>query len=366
MINERLYLLEILRFVAAFTIMYGHFIVHYIFFEIDFQKGFFPIFHNPYGSLSVPFFFMMSGAIFAMKYGKTILKNNISIYNFTLRRIARLYPLHIITLLVVALTQFYIFKDSGKYYYIENNDVYHFILNIFFASDWGFQRGNSFNSPFWSVSHEFLIYVIFYFVCRNNIFRNKPIWQKYLSFLVLIFLLRHSEHNGFINLLIVKVPFYDLVFQSMFTFFSGALLYEFTIFFNAKYKGYLKTLLIIIILFIAYISSNLVKAEGIPFGTLGYSILFVSLLFDLNYKEGFSELYQNISLCLGGISYSIYLIHMPIIFIMGLIQIKYNYFNMLGLYTLLSYLVLCLILGLISFNYFEKPLQKKIINIFTK
>ena len=366
MVNERLYLLEILRFFAAFTIMYGHFIVHYIFFDIDFQKGFFPLFHNPYGSLAVPFFFMMSGAIFAMKYGKTILSNNISIYNFTLRRIARLYPLHIATLLVVALTQFYIFNISGKYYYIENNDTYHFMLNLFFASDWGLQKGNSFNSPFWSVSHEFLIYIIFYFVCRNKIFRTKPIWQKYLSFLLLIFLLRHSEHGGFINLLIIKIPFYDLVFQSMFTFFGGALLYEFTIYFNTKYKGYIKYLFIILILVIAYISSNQVKAEGISFGTLGYSILFLSLLFDLNYKEGVSKFYQNISIYLGGVSYSIYLIHMPIVFIMGLIQIKYNYFNMLGLYTLLFYLVFCLILGYISFAYFEKPLQKKIINIFSK
>ena len=135
---------------------------------------------------------------------------------------------------------------------------------------------------------------------------------------------------------------------------------------NAKYKGYIKSLLIIIILVIAYILSNLVKAEGVSFGTLGYSILFLSLLFDLNYKEGLSKFYQNTSIYLGGVSYSIYLIHMPIVFIMGLIQIKYSYFNMLGLYTLLFYLVLCLILGFISFAYFEKPLQKKILSIFTK
>lgn len=346
--------------------MYGHFIVHYLFFDIDFQKGYFPIFHNPYGSLAVPFFFMMSGAIFAMKYGKIILKNNISIYNFTLRRIARLYPLHIVTLLIVAITQYYIFNISGKYYYIENNDIYHFILNLFFASDWGFQKGNSFNSPFWSVSHEFLIYLFFYFVCRNKIFLDKPIWYKYLSFLILIFLLRHAENNGFINLLIIKIPFYDFVFQSMFTFFGGALLYEFTIFFNTKYKNHLKTFLVLIILIIAYFLSNIIKAEGIPFGTLGYCILFLSLLFDLNYKEGSSKLFQKSSVNLGGISYSIYLIHMPIVFIMGIIQIKYDYFNILGYKAILFYLILCLTLGFISFKYLEKPFQKKIINTFSK
>ena len=31
-------------------------------------------------------------------------------------------------------------------------------------SYWGFENGNSFNGPFWSVSVEFLIYVLFFFV----------------------------------------------------------------------------------------------------------------------------------------------------------------------------------------------------------
>lgn len=363
--NERLYLLEILRFVAAFTIMYGHFIVHYLYFGIDPDIGFFPKYVNPYGSLAVPFFFMMSGAIFAMKYGKVILNQEISFHNFTLRRIARLYPLHLLTLIVVAITQYFIFNIEAKYYYIENNDLYHFILNLFFASDWGFQSGNSFNSPFWSVSHEFLIYILFFYVCKTSFLSQKPIWQKYLFFMFLIFILRHAEAHGYINLIIFKIPVYDLILQSIFTFFGGALMFEFFLYLNSLKKK-LKIILFLITFIILYLISTKIKNEGIPFGSLGYAILLFALLLDFNYREGFSSIYERIAQFLGGISYSIYLIHMPVIFIMGLFQINYKFFDLLGPYSVMLYLLISLSLGSISFQFFEKPIQKIILKKFSK
>lgn len=363
--NERLYLLEILRFFAAFTIMYGHFIVHYLYFEIDPETGFFPNYVNPYGSLAVPFFFMMSGAIFAMKYGKVILNQEISFYHFTLRRIARLYPLHILTLIIVAVTQHLIFDLEGKYYYIENNDLYHFILNLFFASDWGFHSGNSFNSPFWSVSHEFLIYILFFYVCKISFLSQKPIWQKYLFFMFLIFLIRHAEAHGYINLIILKIPVYDLILQSIFTFFGGALMFEFFLVLNSLRKK-LKIILFIATFITLYIISTKIKNEGIPFGSLGYAILLAALLIDFNYKDGFSVLYEKIAFFLGGLSYSIYLIHMPVVFIMGWFQLNYKLFDFLGPFSLMLYISISLILGCLSFKFFEKPIQKLILKKFSK
>ena len=42
------------------------------------------------------------------------------------------------------------------------NDLYHFLLHLFFISGWGFQEGSSFNNPVWSVSVELVIYVFFF------------------------------------------------------------------------------------------------------------------------------------------------------------------------------------------------------------
>lgn len=46
------------------------------------------------------------------------------------------------------------------------NDLYYFVLQLFVASDWGLQAGDSFNGPIWSISVELLVYVIFFVVLR--------------------------------------------------------------------------------------------------------------------------------------------------------------------------------------------------------
>ena len=46
------------------------------------------------------------------------------------------------------------------------NDLKHFLLNLAFASYWGFQDGQSFNGPSWSISAEILVYVLFFGLSR--------------------------------------------------------------------------------------------------------------------------------------------------------------------------------------------------------
>jgi peptidoglycan/LPS O-acetylase OafA/YrhL len=50
------------------------------------------------------------------------------------------------------------------------NDAYHFMLHVFFMSHWGFEVGESFNQPIWSVSVEIFIYIVF-FALLKYIFR---------------------------------------------------------------------------------------------------------------------------------------------------------------------------------------------------
>lgn len=111
-----------------------------------------------YGEYAVPFFWMISGFIFSFVYQN----QSVSFWNFSIRRFARLYPLHFATLLIVAALQFLLFLQISTNLFIPNNDLYHFILNVFFVSAWGFEDGLSFNGPIWSVSVELIIYVCFW------------------------------------------------------------------------------------------------------------------------------------------------------------------------------------------------------------
>ena len=60
--------------------------------------------------------------------------------------------------------------DYGNFQLGYINDLYHFFLQIFFISAWGFENGNSFNAPIWSVSVEIGIYILFFLLL--NIFKK--------------------------------------------------------------------------------------------------------------------------------------------------------------------------------------------------
>jgi peptidoglycan/LPS O-acetylase OafA/YrhL len=111
-----------------------------------------------HGEYAVPFFWMISGFIFSFVYHA----QQVSFWNFSVRRFARLYPLHFMTLFLVAMLQLLLFLQIATNLFIPNNDLYHFVLNIFFVSAWGFEEGLSFNGPIWSVSVELIIYICFW------------------------------------------------------------------------------------------------------------------------------------------------------------------------------------------------------------
>ncbi|MEN5180671.1 acyltransferase [Comamonas testosteroni] len=112
-----------------------------------------------YGANGVQFFWVLSGFVFFHAYRS---RENISFKKFFINRFSRLYPLHFITLLLIALLQIFSQYAIGHQQIYPFNDFYHFILNIFLASHWGFQKGYSFNTPIWSVSIEIITYILFF------------------------------------------------------------------------------------------------------------------------------------------------------------------------------------------------------------
>lgn len=115
-----------------------------------------------HGGLAVMLFWMISGFVFMNIYADT----RPGLKTFWVNRFSRLYPLHFTTLVLIAVIQFVAMQRLGHYLIYGVNDAYHFILQLFFASEWGLQQGRSFNGPIWSVSVEVLVYAIFYLFVR--------------------------------------------------------------------------------------------------------------------------------------------------------------------------------------------------------
>lgn len=123
-----------------------------------------PIYLN--GWMAVDLFFVISGFVFAWLYTKPIREHEIGAYRFFVLRLTRLYPLHALTLLVVAGLQFAYHARMGTFFVIPYNDAYHFLLNATFLQSWGLEKGPSFNGPSWSISVEILLYLLFFVACR--------------------------------------------------------------------------------------------------------------------------------------------------------------------------------------------------------
>jgi peptidoglycan/LPS O-acetylase OafA/YrhL len=170
--GERLIGLELLRFLAALGVLVWHY-QHFMFVghggewdpnRLPFRWLFAPFY--AYGYSGVELFWCISGFIFTWKYGPVISRAGLSFGWFAWLRFSRLYPLHLATLLIVAVLQQLYFAHYGQTFVYLYNDVRHFILNLFFANWWGFQSGESFNGPSWSISAEVLIYGLFFAVAR--------------------------------------------------------------------------------------------------------------------------------------------------------------------------------------------------------
>lgn len=118
------------------------------------------------GYVAVDLFFCLSGFVFYWLYATPIAERTLSAGRFAWLRFSRLYPLHLATLLCVALGQAAMLRSQGTYFVFPDNDLRHFLLNLGFIQSWGLERAFSFNGPAWSVSIEVLLYAAFFALAR--------------------------------------------------------------------------------------------------------------------------------------------------------------------------------------------------------
>jgi peptidoglycan/LPS O-acetylase OafA/YrhL len=209
---QHFYLLDILRGFASFAVLIWHY-QHFFFekyklrpgFNRAEQPGYFILkpFYE-YGDLAVYLFFILSGFVFFSVYSDGIARRSVSLKTFTSNRFSRLYPLHLLTLLLTASLQFGYYRLFDSYFVYEHNDLKHFLLQLGLSSYWGLQDGHSFNGPIWSVSVEVLLYAVFFIFCRFI-----PQRPKYLAIMSLLGFAVGGIHVG----------------AGIFCFFLGGLLY---------------------------------------------------------------------------------------------------------------------------------------------
>tara|TARA_B100001123_G_C15298232_1_gene1020038 strand:- start:102 stop:1151 length:1050 start_codon:yes stop_codon:yes gene_type:complete len=293
-----------------------------------------------YGIYGVHVFYTISGFVFAYVYLSH--NNKVSVKEFFVNRFARLYPLHFATLIIVTLLLFanWIINNSFQINPFHYNDIYHFILQIFFISSWGFENGHSFNSPIWSVSVEIGIYGLFFLLMEY--LKKFKLWLTILLILIL--------------LIVNKTGLNDSLFlECARLFFSGVLVYY--IILKVKFNNLL--FLIPITLLILSFVGNYKTYLFCP------SLLLFFVFLEEKIKKNNIKNFFGMS---GNLTYAIYLLHFPAILMIIIFQEKFSLPEIMYLntYFFFIFIIILLIAAHFCFKLYEKPLNKKIRTNFLK
>lgn len=347
--------IDFFRFIAAFAVFIYHYPHFYhigilddslfkdkLSFDIlpfyDYLKYFYM-----YGNRGVDFFWVISGFIFsAVYFNKSVVASK-----FWISRFARLYPLHFVTLIFISILQLISIYSYNEFQIIGNNDLYHFFLNLFFISSWGFQVGTNFNWPIWSVSIELIIYFVF-FNFMPKLF-SKGILKSFLLLLVFTFLYFINNQLMLLN---------NLIFLCGFYFFAGSCMYFIRTLLLINRLSFLIPLIAIIISVIGYytIGSLLNNHDIYIFPAL---VLLVSY-FDIKFKN-FGEKLS----FLGNLCYSLYLWHMPLqilimIFYLNTLSLEKRFEVLNSEWFIIVFLLFSILISIFSYKYIENPSRKAI------
>ena len=341
--------LEIMRFLSALSVLIWHyqFLAEpnnfiktqqplYTYLNIFFEKG--------YSGVHV--FFCISGFIFFWKYRETISNRDVGGKEFFILRFARLYPLHLLTLILVALLQLIYFNIHNDYFRIKQNDSFHFMLQLFMASDWGFQKASSFNFPIWSISIEILVYFLFFLILR---YINKSIL---INIIIIIFCIFAKKY---------KIPFSNLPIVSCIALFYmgglSAILFKF--FDKKKYKFFLNIILSFALILVSIIIWQFEIYKIDDFNKIFIFCYTPALLY--LFSQGIKtkpSLQKSIEIA-GNLTYSSYLTHFPIIIFIAiffsLINKQIPFYNV---FFFLSYILLVLIISYFAYYSFEARARK--------
>lgn len=293
-----------------------------------------------------------------------ISEKKLSIPNFFIFRLSRLYPLHFTMLILLVALQFIFLKISGQFFVYPSNNLKTFFESLFFIQGGG--KRSAFNGPEWSLTIEILVYVIFFALARFKLLKNALV-----PFLMII----AGVGLHFIGTAIHKSITEDIS-RGLCGFFVGGLI--FMLFQQMRNIQYARTIVIplaliavvgwlavivdiydsrkvetIILSHISFSHSRYILHIIIIYGLFPITILSIAL-----HEALYSARYQYIS-WLGEISYSSYLIHFPLqlIFALSVVSGILAPDAVRSPIGLIAYLIILIPLSLIVFRKFEVPIQ---------
>ncbi len=297
----------------------------------------------------VQLFFMISGFILALPFAKHIFfgEKEPKLKAYYWRRITRLEPLYIITMVLYFLMRVLILK-TGTFEGLLPN----FFASIFYVHNVVFQESSAINGVAWTLEIEVQFYLLAPLFCQ--IYKLQNLWWRrgiLLAAIVACTIVFSKHQFQPPNYLLDKINF----------FLTGMFLVDVYLHRKREENSFWLALLAItaFVLFL-FVPTILHVSNGLHLTKL----LVVAIFFYLGLTNKYLKKLLSVKIVtvIGGMCYSIYLLHMGIF---GLF--RHNLFNMklvhpLGLNIFLIYLAAIAVVLLVSALFFvtvEKPTMRK-------
>lgn len=328
--------------------------------------------------LMVDLFFLMSGFIMLHVYSSEF-KNNIqakSLKNFLVARFARVYPLHLFSLLLLVVIVRWLTDWGNPPILLEQPaDI---LPNIFLLHSFGFTKIYSWNIPSWSISAEWAAYLLFPIIalCIN---------KKKAITVILLALLIVAAYYSIMYLLPRKNPINPAIpvphnlnttfdygyIRGIAGFITGILiylLYEV----RAVKKAFSSDIVSLLIILSITISMHFALNDSLTV------LLFAMLVLSFTANNGRIAKFCNRKILqfLGDISYSVYLMQIFLqepfshgIYLPGITGIgrgKQNIDFSSGVLYCITYLILLIMISYISYQWVERPSRRFINRIWRK
>jgi len=307
--------IDILRGIAVTAVIVYHF---FVILGLT-QHGLYP-YIKAFGSLGVPLFFVISGYLIYRSVERNVNQKGTKkgVLNYFLHRFFRILPAYYFNLFIVILIASFVIGNDYFYSASFFRQIFSHLVfsNYFIYKSAGFEI----NGAYWTLGIEMLWYIVapllFIYVKKTRVF-------LFIMFLSLLYI--WSTGHGFLNALFkltesagnyrLLLHYYISQLPGQINYFiAGILIYKYALA-ASSFKSIRNYLLagLILLLFVGVNGYYNISLDFLPLHLL--LLLLTTLLFTLLYatkvKGGaFLE-------WIGKISYSLYLWHMPILFVMN-------------------------------------------------
>lgn len=308
-----------------------------------------------YSSFFVDLFFVISGFVMVYAYREKIKSRKTGFKDFIKKRVIRFYPLMVFALFCVLFLQLLHRILTGVFFVdelITDNSILAFVMNLMCLQGTSL-LGTSFNAPSWYLSVLLVMYILFYvvtYVAGKYDMEN----MAYAAMLLL----------G----LVMAVKNYPSVFlncRGLIGFFSGCLLCEACSRINSMVDKWKKNLLI----WSAFFALLIICAIGIRYG---HAVFAPSVLVVVVYGMVIWPLLVFLVVCmpairwvlqqkpflfLGKISFSMYLIHFPVMIVLQDVNIILNLgLNYEAKKVFILYVLLVLVISVCCYYLVERKM----------